>query len=117
MASRRVVAHLDRKFPLDLWMVTRVGVADQEVAASAGTWASGFAPGTVLPWLGSFGLHMSAESAPLVAPRTEDIPRYKAAATGRWKPVRGFTGVPILGADGDLVGTVCGSRLDRMTRR
>lgn len=107
-AARAVATHLDEVFPLELWMVTRVEVADQVVVAAAGDWSRTWPAGTVLPWLGSFGLHLSAGTAPRVAPRTDDVPLYQQAATGRWARVRGFTGVPLHALDGDVIGTVCG---------
>ena len=94
--------------PLDLWLVTTVQDADQFVVASQGVWSRDLAAGSVMPWLDSLCLHMAAGRAPALAPRVADVPLYAAAATGRWRRVRGYAGVPLLGDDGELLGTLCG---------
>ena len=78
------------------------------VLAAAGPWATHLQVGTVLPWLGSFAVHSAAGTAPCVAPRTQDVPQYAAAATGRWSTVRAFAGVPVVRDDGELVATLSG---------
>jgi hypothetical protein len=107
-AAEAVVVHLQPLAPLELWMVTRVLDAEQIVVASVGLASTHAASGTTLPWLNSFSMHMAAGRAPQVAPRVQDVALYAAAATTGLAHVHGYTGLPLVREDGELIGTLCG---------
>lgn len=107
LAAAAAVEHLDARLGLDLWLVTAVRGADQEVIASAGPWAALAAPGTLFSWADSFCLRMVDRQGPTVAPDVRAVPAYAAAATGVLSRVRAYVGVPLEGDDGVVFGTLC----------
>lgn len=111
-AAEIAVAHLQQAFPLQLWLLTEVDGGQRTVLASAGPWALRYPPRTLLPWLGSLCLAMTA-GGPRVAPDIAAVPRYLATAVEPRSGVRGYVGVPVArldatgGAD-DLIGCLSG---------
>ena len=99
--------HLHGRFGLDLWMLTHVDRDTQTVIASAGPWTGRAPPGAAFPWSASLCRRMVAEQEPPVAPDISAVPAYAEAATGVLADVRCYVGVPLVGADARLVGTLC----------
>lgn len=106
--AEEVVSELMVRAPLDLWLVSHVQGARQQVLAAAGPWAVDLPPGTVLPWLSSLDLHMVAGTAPHVVPRVQDLAALVATVGDRWQRVEGYTGVPVLDGEHELFGTLSG---------
>lgn len=107
LAAKAAVEHLDATLGLDLWLVTAVEGDDQVVVASSGHWAALAAPGTVFSWPDSFCLRMIDRQGPMAAPDVLQVPAYAQAATGVLSRVRAYVGVPLLGDDGQVFGTLC----------
>lgn len=107
LAADAAVQHLDARLGLDLWLVTAVDGDDQVVVASSGDWAQLAVPGTVFAWSDSFCLRMIDRQGPTFAPDVRLVPAYARAATGVLSRVRSYVGVPLLGDDGELFGTLC----------
>jgi diguanylate cyclase (GGDEF)-like protein len=106
-AASDAVRYLQRRFGLDLWLMTHVAMDAQTVLASAGPWASTAPPGAVLPWSASFCRRMAAGQGPSVAPDVRAVPAYARVAHGPLADVRAYLGVPIVDADSHLIGTLC----------
>jgi GAF domain-containing protein len=90
----------------DVWLVTRVEGGRQIVLHA-------YPPtvvrvGTEIEWESSFCRQMLAGNAPRVATVTAAVPAYAGRATGRLRGIAAYAGVPIVDADGELFGTVCG---------
>lgn len=107
LAADAAVQHLDARLGLDLWLVTAVSGDDQVVVASSGAWAQLASPGTVFRWPDSFCLRMIDRQGPTFAPDVRQVPAYAQAATGVLSRVRSYVGVPLVGDDGELFGTLC----------
>jgi diguanylate cyclase (GGDEF)-like protein len=107
LAAEAAVQQLHERLGLDLWLVTHVVGDDQVVVASAGGWADMAAPGTPLTWQQSFCLPMVQRLGPTVATDVGSCSAYASRATGVWARVRAYVGVPLLGEDGALFGTLC----------
>ncbi len=60
------------------------------------------------PWHHTHSSRMASGEGPRVAPRTEEIPVYKAAPSNRELTVRSFIGAPVEAADGRVPAVVCG---------
>ena len=107
LAAADAVQHLHGRLGLDLWMLTHVARDTQTVIASAGPWSELAPPGTTFPWSASLCRRMVAEQGPPVAPDVLAVPAYAEAAVGLLVDVRAYVGVPLVGPDEQLVGTLC----------
>lgn len=105
-AAGAVVQHLASRLTLDLWVVTHVDADQQVVVAAAGPW-SPKAAGMSWPWADSLCLRMVG-GGPRVAPRAQAVPVYAAAPANRLARIEAYLGVPLVRADGELFGTLCG---------
>lgn len=94
--------------PMDLWLVTAVHDDLEEVVAARGALGAPVRSGAVLPWADSYCRRMVAGEAPRAAPRVRDVPAYAASPLTRRWGVAAYLGVPLVAADGRLLGTVCG---------
>jgi len=109
-ASAEVLAMLQSRVGLGLWMVTRAVGPDQVVLAARSAPGSGYdvAVGTSLPWDGSLCAAMVAGDGPTVAPRVADVPAYAEAPNREAAPIEAYVSVPLRRDDGVLFGTLCG---------
>jgi GAF domain-containing protein len=105
-AASGAVTFLHDHVGWDVWMVTQV-TGDRQVVlcASPGTPVR---PGAHLPWEESFCRAMTEGRAPRVATVTAAVPEYAALSKGLGGNVAAYLGVPLVTADGQLFGTVCG---------
>jgi len=90
----------------DMWAVTRV-VDDRQVVLHAHP-AARLPAGTSLPWSDTFCQLMVAGEAPRAATVTAAVPEYAARRLGTAASVAAYIGVPLVTADGQLFGTLCG---------
>ena len=105
-AARAVLAFLHRRMGFDLWMVTRVE-GDDWIVLQSEDHGYGVEAGTVFRWADSFCSQMVKGDGPRIAPRSDDIPAYAAAAIGRQVQIKAYVGLPLLHADGSVFGTLC----------
>jgi GAF domain-containing protein len=90
----------------DAWVVTRVAGERQVVLRSYPP--SVVPPGTDLPWADSFCRHMLSGEAPRVATVTAAVPAYAKGSSGPIQGIAAYVGVPLVTADLQLFGTLCG---------
>lgn len=107
LAASAAVAHLNGALGLDLWMVTHVEGDRQVVVASAGRWAEQARAGAEFAWQASFCRPMVERRAPTAAADLRAVPAYAEVAVGPLARVKAYLGVPLVGDDGELFGTLC----------
>ncbi|WP_233496117.1 GAF domain-containing protein [Geodermatophilus sp. TF02-6] len=90
----------------DVWVVTRV-VDDRQIVLHAHP-PQMVRPGTWLPWADTFCRHMIAGDAPRAATVTAAVPAYAGQTTGPGPRIAAYIGVPLVTADGEVFGTLCG---------
>ena len=106
LAAEAAVRHLSEQVGLDLWLVTHVEDGQAVVVASAGPWEELMPPGTAVPFSTAFCSRMVDRQGPVCAPDVLDVPAYAPLVTGVFGLVRAYLGVPIVGEDGQLFGTL-----------
>ena len=87
-------------------MVTRVQ-GDDWIVLNAEDHGYDVKDGTVFRWADSFCSRMVRGEGPRIAPRSDDIPAYVEAPIGRQVKIAAYIGVPMIGVDGSLFGTLC----------
>jgi hypothetical protein len=90
-----------------MWAITRV-VNGQQLMLAIDAPAYDIVAGARFPFADSMCRFMASGTAPQIAPRVEDVADYAAAAAIAPIPVRAYLGAPIVWANGELFGTVCG---------
>ncbi|MGY1744762.1 GAF domain-containing protein [Blastococcus sp. SYSU D00695] len=90
----------------DAWLLTRV-VGDRQVVLSAEP-VDAAEPGVSLPWAESFCQQMVSGLAPRVATVTAAVPEYASRTLPNGMRVAAYLGVPLVGPDDELFGTLCG---------
>jgi diguanylate cyclase (GGDEF)-like protein len=106
-ASREVLSFLHQRIGMDLWMVTRTDDADWVVLSSEDH-GYGIHDGDVFRWADTFCSRMVRGDGPRIAPCVADVPAYAASPISQQLPVGAYVGVPLVNADGELFGTLCG---------
>ena len=106
-ASREVLSFLHQRMGMDLWMVSR---ADNEdwVVLTAEDHGYGVKQGDVFRWADTLCSRMVRGDGPRIAPSTADIPAYASLPLTEQLPIGAYVGVPLVDADGQLFGTLCG---------
>jgi len=114
-AADAVLELLQNRLGMDLWAVTQVSGAHQEVLVAR---SAGFPipAGAVLPWAESFCARMVA-GAPRVAPRVRSEPAYTTAGAGERYRIGAYVGVPLVDEDGALFGTLCAMSVNEQPAR
>jgi diguanylate cyclase (GGDEF)-like protein len=106
-ASREVLSFLHQRIGMDLWMVTRTDDEDS-VVLQAEDHGYGVHQGDVFRWADTYCSRMVRGDGPRIAPRVADVPAYAALSFTRELPVGAYVGVPLVDAQGQLFGTLCG---------
>ncbi|KJF17723.1 hypothetical protein [Acidithrix ferrooxidans] len=112
-ASRSLLAYLQQKVGLDLWMVTRTVDPYWTILEVAGS-KFGIEAGAVLSWSDSICSRMIAGLGPNIVPCLEDVRQYMEAAVALTHGLGAYVGVPITYSDGSLFGTLCGISTQKM---
>jgi GAF domain-containing protein len=104
-AAEGSVRFLHRYLGWDLWVVTHVE-GERQIVLRA--FPEGIVrPGTELPWAQSFCRQMIEGNAPRLATVTAVVPEY-SRASGLTRDIAAYVGVPLVGRDLELFGTLCG---------
>lgn len=106
-ASRAVLDHLQRHVPLDMWTVSRV-VDGRQVYLQVTENDLGLGVGDGPAWESSFCQAMWEEDAPQVVPDVREVSVYREREAALDLTVGAYVGIPLVGPDGALFGTVCG---------
>jgi diguanylate cyclase (GGDEF)-like protein len=106
-ASREVLSFLHQRIGMDLWMVTRTDDEDW-VVLQVEDHGYGVKQGDVFRWADTYCSRMVRGDGPRVAPCVADVPAYAALNFTRELPVGAYVGVPLVDAQGQLFGTLCG---------
>ena len=104
-ASQTILQHLHVAHPMSAWSVSRVVGDDYVVLSSAGDDAP--REGERYEWSGSVCSRMVAGEGPRVAPRVADVPAYEGTGFAESERIGAYLGVPLVGRDGVVVGTLC----------
>lgn len=110
VACELVLEHLCRAAPMGMWAVTRI-VSDRQTMLRVRASSYDIGVGTQFSFGESMCRPMATGEAPQIAPDVSTVPVYAAVAavySGRGLPVGAYVGAPIVQADGELFGTVCG---------
>lgn len=106
-ASRAVLQYVQDRIPLDFWAVSRV-VDGKQVYLQVSSDEVGPAPGDSTRWEATLCQAMWETDAPRVVPDVDEVAVYSRRREQHQMPVRAHVGIPLLRADGELFGTVCG---------
>jgi diguanylate cyclase (GGDEF)-like protein len=106
-ASRDVLAYLRDHVPMGFWAVTRVENGRQTYLMVDDE-AYGLRAGGFHDWQASFCIHMSAGTAPRVAPDAQAVPLYAAAGVNDAIRIGAYAGAEVQDEDGQLFGAICG---------
>jgi GAF domain-containing protein len=90
----------------DAWLITHIEGDRQLVLHSCPEGA--VQPGIELPWERSFCRQMIEGNAPRMATLTAVVPAYSTRSSGPVRNIAAYVGVPLLSADRELFGTLCG---------
>lgn len=106
-ASAAVVDYLKSVLPFGFWAVTRYdGV--RQLYLEVRDDAYGLGPGGSHLWEDSMCVNMVAGTTPRIAPDAMAVPEYAAAGVAQQIDIGAYVGIPIVRADGELFGTLCG---------
>lgn len=90
----------------DAWLVTHV-VDDRQIVLHVCP-EGAVRPGMELPWEHTFCRQMIQGSAPRIATVTAAVPAYSTRSSGPVRDIAAYVGVPLVTADRQLFGTLCG---------
>jgi diguanylate cyclase (GGDEF)-like protein len=103
--SAQVLQHLHAAVGLDLWAVGRRQADDWVVLASEG----GDLAGLRIPWSDTLCARVNDGRAQWATPDVDAVPSLVEARELIGLPIRSFVTVPLHGADGEILGTLCGA--------
>ena len=104
-ASRTILQHLHAVRPMTAWCVSRVVGDDYVVLSAVGEDVP--SEGERYEWEGSLCSMMVAGDGPRVAPRISEVPAYEGSRFTCRQRVGAYIGVPLVGRDGAVFGTLC----------
>jgi GAF domain-containing protein len=106
-AGREVLHYLKQHLGFDLWMITRVN-GDDWIVLQAEDQGYQVVEGDVLKWSDSFCSQMVQGLGPNIAPCAMQVITYANTPIAQKLPIEAYVGYPIVFADGELFGTLCG---------
>jgi diguanylate cyclase (GGDEF)-like protein len=106
-AGREVLHYLKQHLGFDLWMITRVN-GDDWIVLQAEDQGYQVVEGDVLKWSDSFCSQMVQGLGPNIAPCAMQVITYANTPIAQKLPIESYVGYPIVFADGELFGTLCG---------
>lgn len=106
-ACAMVLAYLRTAIPMGFWSVTRHS-DDVQLYLSVVDSSYGKVAGNSHPWSDSMCQHMLTGDGPQIAPDVEQVPAYATARVREDLQIGAYVGLPLLQADGEVFGTLCG---------
>ncbi|MBP7900920.1 MAG: sensor domain-containing diguanylate cyclase [Gammaproteobacteria bacterium] len=106
-AGREVLHYLKQHLGFDLWMITRVNGNDW-IVLQAEDQGYSVVEGDVLNWSDSFCSQMVQGLGPNIAPCAMQVINYANTPIAQKLPIEAYVGYPIVYANGELFGTLCG---------
>lgn len=106
-AGRQVLGYLKQELGFNLWMITRVN-GDDWIVLQAEDQGYQVSEGDLLKWSDSFCSQMVQGLGPNIAPSAMQIESYAKTPIAQQLPIQAYVGYPIVFADGELFGTLCG---------
>lgn len=102
-----VLAYLKTTIPMGFWSVTRHS-DDVQLYLNVLDTAYGKRAGDFHLWSDSMCQHMLTNDGPQIAPDVEQVPAYASAGVRDYVQIGAYVGLPLLQADGEVFGTLCG---------
>lgn len=112
-ASALVVDYLKSVLPMGFWAVTRYD-GENQLYLEVRDDAYGRVAGDSHRWEDSFCVNMVSGATPSIAPDAMAVTEYASAGVAGQIEIGSYIGIPIVRADGEVFGTLCG--LDPETR-
>jgi len=106
-ASEQVLAFLQSRHRFGLWMVTRT-VGESWVALTTADRGYGIVDGDLFRWSDSFCSRMVRGEGPRLALDVSTVSAYRNAPIAQHLAIGAYVGMPLVAADGQLFGTLCG---------
>lgn len=106
-AGRDILGYLKQHLDFDLWMITRVNGNDW-IVLQAEDQSYHVIEGDVLKWSDSFCAQMVQGLGPNIAPCAMQVMNYASTPIAQKLPIQAYVGYPIVFANGELFGTLCG---------
>ena len=107
VTAAEVLKFLHQNIGFSLWTVTRAEGNDWIVLQSEDH-GYGIKKGDVYRWSDTLCSQMVQNRGPHVAPRVTDVPAYAEAPLAGELGIGAYVGLPLIGPDGTLFGTLCG---------
>ncbi|WP_432498703.1 EAL domain-containing protein [Kineococcus gypseus] len=106
-AAAATLRHLHERVGLDTWAVARRDGEDYVVLSALDGGGVGMRAGDVIAWDDTFCGAVVAGEAPRFSVSVEDEPGWAHALRATGFPWRSYVSVPLTGADGTVLGTLC----------
>ena len=106
-ASRLVVDYLKQAVPLGFWGITRYD-GERQLYLEVRDDVYGLQAGDAQPWEDTFCVRMHRGRGPQIAPDAMAIPAFAEVEAAKVLSIGSYVGIPILGPDHGLFGTLCG---------
>jgi diguanylate cyclase len=106
-AARLVVDYLTTAVPLGYWAVTRYD-GERQLNLEVRDDTYGVKAGDSHPWADTFCIRMHQGRGPQIAPDAMAVAAYAETEAARQLTIGAYVGIPIVGPDQDLFGTLCG---------
>ncbi|SDO88426.1 diguanylate cyclase (GGDEF) domain-containing protein [Nakamurella panacisegetis] len=106
-ACAMVLEYLQAAIPMGFWSVTRHS-QDTQLYLAVKDSVYGQRAGNSHLWSDSMCQYMLAGDGPRIAPDVEQVPAYAGAGVRRDLRIGAYVGLPLLQADGEVFGTLCG---------